>query len=172
MSLMKICKVYCFVPTSHLVEDAKLEKLGDTPFDAEGSSDLWPGSYGEREVSIKILSRYETDDLMSIKVSMADSWESDRSLTRPPPATLVSRGRDMEADVPSEHPAAHRNYTVEGDRHRVPMDGKREYPGLPEREPRGQPCEAGVFRKIAPRFLSDSCRSWRSVSSAYNIFMR
>ena len=53
MMLTKICKVYCFVPASHLVLDSELEKLGDKPFKSEEDSNVWPGTYKEQEVSIK-----------------------------------------------------------------------------------------------------------------------
>ena len=76
ISLMEICKVYCFVPTSHLVIDAKLKKLGDAPFEHGGFSNLWSGIYGDQEVSIRVLSRYESDDVMVIKVSVSDLKES------------------------------------------------------------------------------------------------
>lgn len=72
MSLTKICKVYCFVPTSHLIVDAKLQKLGDAPVGG-ASSNLWPGMYGEQEVSIKVMSRYESEDVTPIRVSALDS---------------------------------------------------------------------------------------------------
>lgn len=172
MSLTEICNVYCFVPTSHLIEEAKLEKLGDAPFKDGKSSNLWPGSYGDQEVSIKVLLRYESDDVMAIKVSAPDSQGGYRYLKCPPLAALVPRSRDLEADVPSKHPPAHRSHTIEGDQCRVPMGGKWECLGLPERESRGQSCEAGVLHKIPSRFLSDSCYSWKKASSAYNISMR
>ena len=73
MMLTKICKVYCFVPTSHLVLDSELEKLGDKPFKSEEDSNVWPGTYKEQEVSIKALVRHVSDDEKAIKVSVPDS---------------------------------------------------------------------------------------------------
>ncbi|KAF9647362.1 kinase-like protein [Thelephora ganbajun] len=68
VSLMKICKAYCFVPTSHLILDADLQKLSDAPFKSEKQSNVWPGAYkGQETVSIKVLSRYTTDDEEGIK---------------------------------------------------------------------------------------------------------
>jgi len=63
-SLMKICKAYRFVPTSHLILESKLEKLGEP---LEDEPDVWPGSYGEDPVSIKVFSKYQTDDDEKIK---------------------------------------------------------------------------------------------------------
>jgi len=73
VTLTKICKVYCFVPTSHLVLDSELEKLGDSPFKSEEDSNVWPGCYRGQEVSIKVLVRHVADDEMVIKVSEPDS---------------------------------------------------------------------------------------------------
>jgi len=55
------------VPTSHLVPDAEVEKLGDAPFGSEERSNLWPGSYKEQEVAIKVILRYATDDEKAIR---------------------------------------------------------------------------------------------------------
>ena len=71
--LIKICKVYCFVPTSHLVLESELEKLGEKPFKSEEDSNVWPGSYIGQEVSIKALVRHVADDEQVIKVSVPDS---------------------------------------------------------------------------------------------------
>ena len=70
---MTVCKVYCIVPTSHLVVETELKKLGDAPFKNDEFSNLWAGMYGDQEVSIRVLSRYESDDVAEIKVSMPDS---------------------------------------------------------------------------------------------------
>ena len=73
---MKICKTYCFVPNSYLVQDDGLEKLyddGKNPEDEE-SPNVWPGIYnGEETVSIKVLSQYESDDEKRTKVSAPES---------------------------------------------------------------------------------------------------
>ena len=73
VSLMTVCGVYCIVPASHLVAEVELKKLGDAPFKYEEFSNLWAGMYGDQEVSIRVLSRYESDDVMEIKVSVSDS---------------------------------------------------------------------------------------------------
>jgi len=73
---MKICKAYCFVPTSHLIRDGELEKLHDdeNPLKDEESLDVWPGVYkGEVTVSIKVLAQYRSDGEKRIKVSAPDS---------------------------------------------------------------------------------------------------
>jgi len=75
MSLMKICKAYRFVPTSHLIQDDELEKLHDDekPTEDEEPPKVWPGSYkGGEEVSIKVLSEYKSDEEKRTKVSKPD----------------------------------------------------------------------------------------------------
>ncbi|KAF9780770.1 kinase-like domain-containing protein [Thelephora terrestris] len=64
MSLMKICKAYCFVPTSHLILDDKLQKEGENQ---PGETDVWLGYYGEKFVLIKVFSKYEDEDEKAIK---------------------------------------------------------------------------------------------------------
>ena len=74
--VIKICKVYRLVPTSHIVLDSELEKLGEKPFKSEEDSNVWPGSYKGQEVLVKVLVRHEADDEMVIKVSVPDPLRS------------------------------------------------------------------------------------------------
>lgn len=76
MTLTKICKVYCFVPTSHFVLDSELKKLGENPFKSEEGSNVWPGSYRGHEVSIKALVRHVADDEKVIKVIVPHSQQA------------------------------------------------------------------------------------------------
>ena len=65
---MKICKEYRIVPTSHLILDEELLYLEDKPFDEK--LNLWAGIYrNEEPVSVKVFSRYESDDVEALKVS-------------------------------------------------------------------------------------------------------
>ena len=71
MLLMKICRAYSIVPTSHLIVDAELERLG--PVQDEESPNLSVGVYREQEVLITVLSQPGADDMMKIKVSPPES---------------------------------------------------------------------------------------------------
>lgn len=77
---MKICKVYPLLPTSYLILDTELEKLGEQPFDEQ--SNVWAGCYNKAGqesdqepecVSIKILSQYVTGQEKVKKVSTPQS---------------------------------------------------------------------------------------------------
>ena len=74
MLLMKICRAYCIVPTSHAIVDADLEKFGVKD---EESPNLWGGVYREHEVLITVLWQPGEDDMMKIKVSPSNSHEMD-----------------------------------------------------------------------------------------------
>lgn len=89
LSLMKICKAYSLVPTSYLISDAELEKLGEQPFDEVYN--VWAGGYKKagqapdqeaEDVAIKILSRYETGQETVKKVGLSSSLWRGWSLTR------------------------------------------------------------------------------------------
>lgn len=80
MALMKICKAYCFVPSSHLVLDTELERLGNP---SEEQPNVWPGAYKKVDknpdeepqgVSIKVFPVNEMDE-NKIKVSGPDSYQ-------------------------------------------------------------------------------------------------
>ena len=74
MLLMKICRTYCIVPTSHAIADADLEKFG---VNDEKSPNMWVGVYREQEVLITVLWQPGADDMMKIKVSPSNSHETD-----------------------------------------------------------------------------------------------
>ena len=72
--LMKICRAYCIVPTSHAIVDADLEKFGVKD---EESPNIWAGVYREQEVLITVLWQPGADDEMEIKVSPPNLHEMD-----------------------------------------------------------------------------------------------
>jgi hypothetical protein len=82
MALMKICKAYCFVPSSHLVLDHELEKLGNP---SEEQPNVCPGAYKKvgknqdeepQDVSIKVFPVNEMEE-KKIKVSGPDPYQRD-----------------------------------------------------------------------------------------------
>ena len=77
MILMKICRAHAIVPTSHVIADADLERLG--PIDDDPCSYLSVGIYRkQQEVLITVLPR-TWEDYMKIKVSLPDSREINRA---------------------------------------------------------------------------------------------
>lgn len=58
------------MPISHIILDDKLEKIGD-PLPDE--PDVWPGTYEEEAVYIKVFTKYQTDDQEKTKASTITS---------------------------------------------------------------------------------------------------
>ena len=70
--LMKFCREYAIVPTSHVIADADLETLG--PLEDDPSSYLSVGLYRkQQEVLITVLPQTGVEDMKKIKVSLPDS---------------------------------------------------------------------------------------------------
>ena len=66
--LVKLCGEYGILPSSYIIPDSKVEKLGDEPISVGGFSKVWPGMYeDERAVAIKIIQYYEKDGVQTIK---------------------------------------------------------------------------------------------------------
>ena len=74
--LVKLCGEYGILPSSHIICESKVHKLGD-PFTSGGSSYVWPGMYDEdgdweeedggRCVAIKVIQYSELDDFQTIR---------------------------------------------------------------------------------------------------------
>lgn len=78
--LVKTCGEYGILPSSYIIPESKIQKLGDSPISSGGFSDVWPGVYREdgkfeseedddegRFIAIKIIRYCETDDIQTIK---------------------------------------------------------------------------------------------------------
>jgi len=65
-ALRKICGQTRLLPTTHMLADG-LEKSGDMPAASGGFADVWRGTYNGRQVAIKALRIYNTDDLQQVK---------------------------------------------------------------------------------------------------------
>jgi hypothetical protein len=75
--LVKLCGEYGILPSSYIIPESKVEKLGDTPISSGGSSDVWPGVYYETEdtkdedggkyVAIKVIRYCNADDVQTVK---------------------------------------------------------------------------------------------------------
>ena len=62
-ALRKTCGEVGILPTSYHLDDKQVKKLNDVPFASGGYSDVWRGSYGEENVSIKAFRVYTTDNI-------------------------------------------------------------------------------------------------------------
>ena len=66
--LVKVCGEYGVLPSTYIIPDSKVEKLGDEPISVGGFSQVWPGMYDdEKSVAIKIIQYYEKDGVQTIK---------------------------------------------------------------------------------------------------------
>ena len=90
--LVKHCGKYSTLPSSYIISESKVHKLGD-PFTSGGFSYVWPGMYDEagdwededggRCVAIKVIQHSELDDFQTIREV--------RCLTRHPQAIESDR---------------------------------------------------------------------------------
>jgi hypothetical protein len=80
---VKLCGEYGILPSSYIIPEFKIQKLGDAPISSGGFSDVWPGAYEEEQsVAIKVIRYYEEDDVHRIKkVRRFDPLPSRSSLT-------------------------------------------------------------------------------------------
>ena len=68
---MKLCGETSILPSSYLIPEFGVEKLGDRPISTGGFSHVWPGVYGDGiRVAIKVIRCYETDNAQNIKKVM------------------------------------------------------------------------------------------------------
>jgi len=75
--MVKLCGEYGILPSSHIISESKVHKLGDDPLTSSGFSYVWPGMYGEagdgededegRCVAIKVIQYSESDDIQAIR---------------------------------------------------------------------------------------------------------
>lgn len=66
--LVKLCGERGILPSSYLIPESKVEKLGDGPISTGGFSDVWPGMYEDEIcVAIKVIRCYETDNAQKIR---------------------------------------------------------------------------------------------------------
>jgi hypothetical protein len=63
-----LCGRSGILPSSYLIPESKIEKLGDEPLYTGGYSDVWPGMYGDETcVAIKVIRCYEIDNAQDVK---------------------------------------------------------------------------------------------------------
>jgi len=71
--LVEACGEYGTLPSSYIIPESKVQKLGDSPVSSGGFSDVWPGAYEEDEdedpkcVAIKVIRYREPDGVQKIK---------------------------------------------------------------------------------------------------------
>jgi hypothetical protein len=66
--LVKICGEHCILPSSYIIPESKVQKLGDCAVSSGGFSDVWPGMYEEDlAVAIKVIRYCELDDVQKVK---------------------------------------------------------------------------------------------------------
>ena len=82
--LVKICGEYGILPSSCVIPESKVQKLGDSTISCGGFSDIWPGAYEEDiPVAIEVVRNYGSDDTRKIrKVRCIDLLSSSRSSLR------------------------------------------------------------------------------------------
>ena len=79
--LVKICGEYGVLPSSYVIHESKIRKLGDSPVSSGGFSEVWPGAYdGEKAVAIKVIKYYGSYNVQEMrkmkKVSCPDLLSS------------------------------------------------------------------------------------------------
>jgi len=65
--LVRICGEYGILPTSYMVPESKIQKLGDSSISSGGFSDVWLGGYEEKSVAIKVMRCKNSRSLQKIK---------------------------------------------------------------------------------------------------------
>ena len=85
---MKICGEYGVLPSSHIIPQSKIRKLGDSPVSFGGFPDIWSGTYKEdndkenKYVAIKFIRYCESADVQQVeKVRHSDPLPLQSSLT-------------------------------------------------------------------------------------------
>ena len=72
--LVKLCGEYGVLPSSHIIPESKVQKLGYCPISLGGSSNIWPGIYngddghdGDKCVAIKVIRYFDSEDVQTVK---------------------------------------------------------------------------------------------------------
>ena len=81
--LVKICGEHSILPSSYIIPESKVQRLGDCAVSSGGFSDVWPGMYEEDlAVAIKVVRYGELDDVQKVKrVRYLDLFPSQSGLT-------------------------------------------------------------------------------------------
>ena len=73
--LVKLCGEYSILPSSHIIPESKIQKLGDSPISSGGSSEVWPGIHedekdedGGKSVAIKVIRYWDSGDVQIKRV--------------------------------------------------------------------------------------------------------
>jgi len=77
--LVEACGEYGILPSSYIIPESKVRKLGDSPVSSGGFSGVWEGVYGEEgeAVAIKVLRRRATLDVHGVaRVGSFDLFSS------------------------------------------------------------------------------------------------
>ena len=62
--LVKICGEYGILPSSHIIPESKIKKLGDSHTASGGFSEVLRGTYqGDKSVAIKVIRLYDINTL-------------------------------------------------------------------------------------------------------------
>lgn len=86
--LVKICGEYSILPSSCIIPESRIQKLGDSPVWSSDFSDVWPGIYNEddekdedegKSVAIKVIRCWQSDDFEAIKKVRCFELSSSRS---------------------------------------------------------------------------------------------
>ena len=65
---MDICGEHGILPSSCIIPESKIQKLGDSPISSDGFSGVLPGWYGERTfVTVKSIRHREPDKVRDTK---------------------------------------------------------------------------------------------------------
>ena len=65
---MELCGEHGILPSSCLIPESKVEKLGEEPVAIGGFSDVWPGIYEEETwVAVKVIRYYGIDNVKDPK---------------------------------------------------------------------------------------------------------
>lgn len=75
--LAKICGEYSILPSSYVIPESRLQRLGYCPISSGSFSKVWPGTYKgddsgkdedeSKEVAIKVVRYYGSDDVQGLK---------------------------------------------------------------------------------------------------------
>ena len=107
----RLCGHYELVPVSYTASRERISKVGEHAITSGGFGDVWKANFDGRDVAVKALRIYKTDDVRKIK-RVGHSAMGDRVFC---PFSLFSLGLlqggyHLEMAVPSKHCSVHWSY--------------------------------------------------------------